>query len=98
MEPAGLFQRRRRSTGKEIARGRSGFGEARSVIRRIYRLPPAMSDNVRMRIAFLTHQWPGARMGGIGAAVRQTALALAQAGHDVHVFTFTLPQDVREKL
>jgi glycosyltransferase involved in cell wall biosynthesis len=51
-----------------------------------------------MRIAFLTHQWPGARMGGIGAAVRQTALALAQAGHDVHVFTFTLPQDVREKL
>ena len=57
-----------------------------------------MSDNPRMRIAFLTHQWPGARMGGIGAAVRQTALAMAQAGHDVHVFTLTLPGDVREEL
>src|SRR5438105_6540621 len=41
----------------------------------------------RMRIALLTHQWPGARMGGIGAAVRQCAAALAGAGHDVHVFT-----------
>ncbi|HSZ56708.1 MAG TPA: glycosyltransferase family 4 protein, partial [Tepidisphaeraceae bacterium] len=57
-----------------------------------------MSDNQGMRIAFLTHQWPGARMGGIGAAVRQTSLALAAAGHDVHVFTFTLPADVRERL
>lgn len=48
-----------------------------------------------MRIAFLSHQWPGARMGGIGAAVRATAAALAGAGHEVHVFTFTLPPDVR---
>jgi glycosyltransferase involved in cell wall biosynthesis len=48
-----------------------------------------------MRIAFLTHQWPGARMGGIGSAVAQSAAALARAGHDVHVFTLTLPDDVR---
>src|SRR5438128_6228681 len=41
----------------------------------------------RMRIALLTHQWPGARMGGIGTAVRQCAGSLAGAGHDVHVFT-----------
>ena len=40
-----------------------------------------------MRIALLTHQWPGARMGGIGTAVRQCAAALAGARHDVHVFT-----------
>jgi glycosyltransferase involved in cell wall biosynthesis len=51
-----------------------------------------------MRIAFLTHQWPGARTGGIGTAVRQTALALAAAGHDVHVFTLMLPVDVRNQL
>lgn len=43
-----------------------------------------------MRIALLTHQWPGARMGGIGTAVRQCAAALAGAGHDVHVFTPTI--------
>lgn len=57
-----------------------------------------MSDNVRMRIALLSHQWPGARMGGIGSCVRQTAIALARAGHDVHVFTLTLPADVRAAL
>ncbi len=51
-----------------------------------------------MRIAFLTHQWPGARMGGIGSAVRQTAKAMAAAGHDVHVFTLALPDDVRADL
>ncbi len=51
-----------------------------------------------MRIAFLTHQWPGARMGGIGSAIRQTAAALAQAGHEVHVFTLTLPADSRANI
>ncbi|HEY2588333.1 MAG TPA: glycosyltransferase family 4 protein [Tepidisphaeraceae bacterium] len=51
-----------------------------------------------MRIALLSHQWPGARMGGIGTCVRQTALALAGAGHDVHVFTLTLPEDVRRQI
>src|SRR6478609_3588493 len=48
-----------------------------------------------MRIAMLTHQWPGARMGGIGTAMRETASALAGAGHEVHVFTLALPADVR---
>ena len=51
-----------------------------------------------MRIGLLSHQWPGARMGGIGTCVRQTAIALASAGHDVHVFTLTLPADVRPEL
>jgi hypothetical protein len=51
-----------------------------------------------MRIALLSHQWPGARMGGIGSCVRQTALALAGDGHDVHVFTLTLPADVRMRV
>jgi glycosyltransferase involved in cell wall biosynthesis len=51
-----------------------------------------------MRIAFLTHQWPGARMGGIGSAVAQAAAALASAGQDVHVFTLDLPDDVRAAL
>lgn len=37
-------------------------------------------------------------MGGIGSCIRQTALALAGAGHDVHVFTLTLPADVRADL
>ncbi len=47
-----------------------------------------------MRIALLTHQWPGIRMGGIGAATRQTAAALAGAGHEVHVFTLKIPADL----
>ena len=51
-----------------------------------------------MRIAFLTHQWPGARMGGIGSCIRQTAIALDGAGHEVHVFTLSLPDDVRDDL
>lgn len=34
-------------------------------------------------------------MGGIGSYVRNATAALAQAGHDVHVFTFALPADVR---
>ena len=49
-----------------------------------------------MRIALLSHQWPGIRMGGIGTAVRQCAAALAGAGHDVHVFTLGIPQELRE--
>lgn len=51
-----------------------------------------------MKIALLTHQWPGARMGGIGSAVRQIAASLALAGHETHVFTLTLPEDVRAQL
>jgi glycosyltransferase involved in cell wall biosynthesis len=47
-----------------------------------------------MRIAFLSHQWPGARMGGIGSYVRSAAAALAEAGVDVHVFTLNLPAGV----
>ena len=42
-----------------------------------------------MRVALLTHQWPGARMGGIGSYVRQSAAALAAAGHEPHVFTLS---------
>ncbi len=34
-------------------------------------------------------------MGGIGSYVRRAVGALASIGHDVHVFTFTLPADVR---
>jgi glycosyltransferase involved in cell wall biosynthesis len=51
-----------------------------------------------MRIALLTHQWPGIRMGGIGAAVRQTAAALAAIGHEVHVFTFCIPPELRAQI
>jgi len=40
-----------------------------------------------MRVAFLSYQWPGLRMGGIGSYVRQSAAALALAGHEPHVFT-----------
>jgi len=40
-----------------------------------------------MRIALLTHDWPGARMGGIGSYVLQCAGALAQGGQEVHIFT-----------
>jgi len=54
-----------------------------------------MSDKNGMRIAFLTHQWPGARMGGIGSAVKQTAGAMAAAGHEVHVFTLAIPAELR---
>ncbi len=51
-----------------------------------------------MRIGFLTHQWPGARMGGIGAYTVSVARALAAQGHEVHVFTFTLPLDARPSI
>jgi len=65
------------------------------VVANKYRRGRATSDNYSMRIAFLTHQWPGIRMGGIGTCVRQTAAAMAQAGHDVHVFTFGIPPELR---
>ncbi len=45
-----------------------------------------------MRVALITSQWPGVRMGGIGTYTFQAAAALAAAGHEPHVFTFTLPQ------
>ena len=50
-----------------------------------------------MRIALLTHQFPGVRLGGIGAYTLHAARALAR-GHEPHVFTFTLPEDVRRSL
>ncbi|MGN6368836.1 MAG: glycosyltransferase [Phycisphaerae bacterium] len=51
-----------------------------------------------MRIALLTSQFPGARLGGIGAYSLHAARALAAAGHEPHLFTFTLPEDVRRAL
>jgi len=48
-----------------------------------------------MRIALLSSQWPGVRLGGIGVYTRHSAGALAAAGHEVHVFTLPLPTDVR---
>src|SRR3954466_9054283 len=54
--------------------------------------------NKRMRIGFLTHQWPGVRLGGIGAYTVHTARALARVGWEVHVFTFTLPPEMRAGL
>jgi glycosyltransferase involved in cell wall biosynthesis len=48
-----------------------------------------------MRIALLTHQFPGIRLGGIGVYTLHCARALADAGHEPHLFTFTLPADVR---
>lgn len=47
-----------------------------------------------MRIALLTHQFPGVRLGGIGAYTLQAAAALAAAGHEPHVFTLSVPADV----
>jgi len=53
-----------------------------------------------MRVAFLSYQWPGLRMGGIGSYVRQSAAALALAGHEPHVFTLgdvdAMPDNVPE--
>jgi len=51
-----------------------------------------------MRIGFLTTQWPGARLGGIGVYTLQCAKALAAAGHEPHVFTLALPPDVRSAI
>ncbi len=49
-----------------------------------------------MRIALLSLQWPGARMGGIGAYGLQAVAALAKAGHQPHLFTLSLPNDCRD--
>jgi 1,4-alpha-glucan branching enzyme len=49
-----------------------------------------------MRLAFLTHQWPNARMGGIGSYTLTISRCLAAHGHEVHVFTPTLPKDVAD--
>jgi glycosyltransferase involved in cell wall biosynthesis len=46
-----------------------------------------------MKIAFLTHQFPGVRGGGIGTYVLQAARALAAAGHEPLIFTPILPGD-----
>jgi glycosyltransferase involved in cell wall biosynthesis len=51
-----------------------------------------------MRIALLTTQFPGARMGGIGTYTVQAAIALAAAGHEPHIFTLTLPADALRNL
>jgi glycosyltransferase involved in cell wall biosynthesis len=51
-----------------------------------------------LRIALLTSQWPGVRLGGIGAYTLHAARALSRAGHEVHLFTFTLPPDVPRNL
>jgi glycosyltransferase involved in cell wall biosynthesis len=51
-----------------------------------------------MRIAFLTHQFPGARMGGIGGYTLSAAAALASLGHDVHLFTFSIPENAQPAL
>ncbi|HVS72418.1 MAG TPA: glycosyltransferase family 4 protein [Phycisphaerae bacterium] len=47
-----------------------------------------------MRIAFLTSQFPGIRMGGIGSNTLAIARGLADIGHDIHLFTFHLPPDL----
>jgi glycosyltransferase involved in cell wall biosynthesis len=51
-----------------------------------------------MRIALLTHQFPGARLGGIGAYTLHNARALAAAGHEAHLFTLPLPADAHPAL
>jgi glycosyltransferase involved in cell wall biosynthesis len=51
-----------------------------------------------MKIALLTHQFPGVRGGGIGTYILQAACALAAAGHEPHIFTPPLPSDVKAQL
>ena len=46
-----------------------------------------------MKIAFLTHQFPGIRGGGIGTYVLQAARALAESGHEPVIFTPPFPGD-----
>ena len=50
-----------------------------------------------VRIALITHQWPGARLGGIGVYTAACARGLARAGHKVHLFTLPLPPDIRRE-
>lgn len=49
-----------------------------------------------MRIALLTSQWPGARLGGIGVYTISCALGLAREGHEVHLFTPILPVGTKQ--
>jgi glycosyltransferase involved in cell wall biosynthesis len=51
-----------------------------------------------MRIALLSHQFPGVRLGGIGVYTLNCARALAEAGHDAHLFTFPIPTELRAAL
>ncbi len=53
-------------------------------------------ETPQMKIAFLTHQFPGVRGGGIGTYVVEAARALAAAGHEPHIFTFSLPGDAEK--
>src|SRR5579862_5392396 len=48
-----------------------------------------------MKIGLISHQFPGTRGGGIGSYVLEAAAALARGGHEVHLFTLSLPADVR---
>lgn len=48
-----------------------------------------------MGIALLTFEYPDARPGGVGSYVLRCARSLAAAGHEPHIFTLTLPPDVR---
>lgn len=47
-----------------------------------------------MKIGLLSHQYPGVRGGGVGTYTLEAALALAGAGHEVHVFTFGVPAEL----
>src|SRR5690242_664982 len=51
-----------------------------------------------MRIALLTHQWPNARLGGIGVYTLNAARAPADAGHEPHVITFAIPAEARRNI
>src|ERR1035437_3420081 len=51
-----------------------------------------------MRIALLSYEFPGCRPGGIGSYVDKCAQAFAAAGHEPHVFTLSLPADVRRQI
>lgn len=51
-----------------------------------------------MHIAFLTFEFPDARPGGVGSYTLNVARSLASAGHHAHIFTLSLPPDVRFSL
>jgi glycosyltransferase involved in cell wall biosynthesis len=58
----------------------------------------AFDEEFKLRIAFLTFEFPDARPGGVGAYVLKCAGALAAIGQEPHIFTLTLPEAVRAKL
>ncbi|MCB9479733.1 MAG: glycosyltransferase family 4 protein [Deltaproteobacteria bacterium] len=47
----------------------------------------------RLRIGFMTHEYPPFFGGGIGTYVEQISRAFAQSGHEVHIFTIRRPDD-----